>query len=220
MEERVKMTRKVLINAERILAASLCLLVSASLCSAKPSSGAAADEKAGRKPIAVTVTNTDIELFTAIFQPWINGEKPIIVQTETDSHKISNAQISTYVIKSMKDLKLSKEEMTSMLSELAKRNTQPSAIPQIGPKDRVVLKSKKQLNAIFKKGFWAEFRRIFPNSGGLMKLSLPVYSKDGKMALIYSSRATDGRAGSGWLKLFEKVDGKWKSIWSLTLWRS
>ncbi|WP_041258158.1 hypothetical protein [Fibrella aestuarina] len=53
---------------------------------------------------------------------------------------------------------------------------------------------------------------------GIVSFSKVAYSPDGKKAICYYSRASDGLAGSGSLVFFEKKAGRWQLVGSIELW--
>lgn len=53
---------------------------------------------------------------------------------------------------------------------------------------------------------------------GIVSFSKVAYSPDGKKALCYYSRVSDGLAGSGSLVFFEQIAGRWKVVGFIELW--
>jgi hypothetical protein len=69
-------------------------------------------------------------------------------------------------------------------------------------------------------GWWRDFYRVFPGSGGVIEVSRAVLNQDGTRALIYVSHRCDGTCGSGTLHYFQHVDGEWRVLTVVALWMS
>lgn len=66
------------------------------------------------------------------------------------------------------------------------------------------------IEEIFRGGWWPDFYQRFPGSAGLVELSRPGFSDDGRQAFVYASLTSDGRAGEGLFLLYENDGGRWK----------
>lgn len=87
------------------------------------------------------------------------------------------------------------------------------------PSATVVLQS--EIDAIFSgDGWWEEFYRVFPGSRGLVQFTAPVFSADGKRALVYVSHSCGGLCGTGWLVLLSRDAGGWQIADRRMLWIS
>ncbi len=111
-----------------------------------------------------------------------------------------------------------KEQLPELDRELfdaflaANREAVPSAdLLEITPK--VIPISQEKLTEIFGapegKG-WEVFYQTYGRVPGVQSFSRPGFSKDGKLALVYSGGQYDWLAGMGELLLMEQVDGIWK----------
>lgn len=59
---------------------------------------------------------------------------------------------------------------------------------------------------------WEGFYARFPKSTGVTYLSVPGYSEDGRIALVYLSNSAGLMAGSSWWLEFKKVSGRWRWV--------
>ncbi|MEO8063604.1 MAG: hypothetical protein ABI821_12750 [Pseudomonadota bacterium] len=67
---------------------------------------------------------------------------------------------------------------------------------------------------------WDTFSERFGGARSLMRISLPVYSLDGKRAVIYTVGRCPYRCGEGFYHELEKTYGKWKITRSEIAWTS
>jgi hypothetical protein len=67
---------------------------------------------------------------------------------------------------------------------------------------------------------WALFYEKYKNSQGILDFSRAGFSNDKKQALIYYGNQSNWKSGKGFYVIFEKKDGKWIRINSMTAWES
>lgn len=68
------------------------------------------------------------------------------------------------------------------------------------------------LDSIFKKGGWKKFNKLYSLSTDLVEISRVGFNKDKTQALIYYSRSNCGLCGSGYLCLYELINGRWRLV--------
>ena len=70
--------------------------------------------------------------------------------------------------------------------------------------------SSEDISSIFTNGgWWSDFYRKYPTTAGVMKVTNPVLSHDGKSALIYVAYQCDGLCGAGSLVMLSRVGAAW-----------
>ena len=65
---------------------------------------------------------------------------------------------------------------------------------------------------------WEKFIAAFDGARSLMRISLPVYSQDGKRAVIYTESTCPYTCGGGFYHELEKTHSGWRIIGSLNAW--
>lgn len=65
---------------------------------------------------------------------------------------------------------------------------------------------------------WEHFSAAFDGARTLMRVSLPIYSRDGKHAVIYTESTCPYRCGSGFYHELEKTFEGWKILTSRVAW--
>jgi hypothetical protein len=89
------------------------------------------------------------------------------------------------------------------------RNAASVSIRDLVRRDDVKWADAAELSAIFARGFWREFNKVYPDASGLLRVSLPGYSPNRETAVIYAEFACDGLCGSGQLYVVALKDGEW-----------
>jgi hypothetical protein len=67
---------------------------------------------------------------------------------------------------------------------------------------------------------WDKFFAAFDGARSLMRISLPVYSRDGKRAVIYTTGTCPYTCGAGFYHELEKTRSGWRIASSVNAWRS
>ena len=65
---------------------------------------------------------------------------------------------------------------------------------------------------------WTQFIAAFDGARSLMKISLPVYSEDGRWAALYTSGSCPFRCGAGFYHELEKTRSGWRIVSSVKAW--
>ena len=65
---------------------------------------------------------------------------------------------------------------------------------------------------------WASFRKAFPRSSGIIRLSAVGFSRDGEQALLYFSTSTDWLEGLGSYYLLARTETGWKIAAESRVW--
>jgi hypothetical protein len=67
---------------------------------------------------------------------------------------------------------------------------------------------------------WDAFISTFDGARSLMKISLPVYSADGKHAVVYTTGSCPYRCGAGFYHELAKANSGWHIVRSVNAWKS
>ena len=67
---------------------------------------------------------------------------------------------------------------------------------------------------------WVHFIAAFDGAHTLMRISLPVYSSDGKRAVIYTEGNCPYTCGAGFYHELEKTRSGWRIVSSANAWTS
>jgi hypothetical protein len=91
---------------------------------------------------------------------------------------------------------------------------------RVCPVVSVVAESK--IDAVLSKDnpAWDRFIATFDGAHSLMKISLPVYSADGKRAVVYTTGSCPYRCGAGFYHELEKTHSEWRVVRSVNAWTS
>jgi hypothetical protein len=107
-------------------------------------------------------------------------------------------------------------------NRLTKRNQANSKIPALRPKARVRFVSSTERANLFSEvhdgDVWAKFYSLFPNAGSLVNVSLPAFSPNKRVSIIYLERKSGPLAASGVLKQLSCRRGSWRVVRSQVLW--
>jgi hypothetical protein len=106
------------------------------------------------------------------------------------------------------------------------RNNPPAKLSgTILPRQQVIV-PKEKLEEIFMqrdssgRPGWSNFYETFPNSSGVIALSLPGYDANGRTAVVYVGNVRGGRAGHGTYYSLRKRFGKWEITGEAVSWMS
>jgi hypothetical protein len=99
--------------------------------------------------------------------------------------------------------------------------TQQSMEEVYGPQALLTFVSQEEMGTIFADDDgWKRFRLRFPDSAGVLDLSQPAFSAEGKNALVEIGQQQDWLAGAGGGVQYAKSDGVWKKVGSHVTWIS
>jgi len=65
---------------------------------------------------------------------------------------------------------------------------------------------------------WDHFREQFPGTRTLVRISLPVYSKDERRAVVYTESTCPFRCGNGFFHELVKEGSRWRIVQSANAW--
>lgn len=88
------------------------------------------------------------------------------------------------------------------------------------PVVRVVSDSKIEKVLAHDNGSWEKFSATFEGARSLMRISLPVYSHDGKRAVIYTSGSCPYACGAGFYHELVKTHAGWRIMSSVNAWKT
>jgi hypothetical protein len=106
-------------------------------------------------------------------------------------------------------------------NDMYSRNKGTTALPSSLACDRLEVKSKEEIlegfntkpklayNPILTDENWAGFSEKFPSVSGIVEVSAPGYSKDGRYAIIYMQSMCGILCGYADFHQFKNVDGAW-----------
>jgi hypothetical protein len=110
-----------------------------------------------------------------------------------------------------------RKRVKEAIRDLFRKNATDCEFDLIGtPSPNHVLLSAAELDAFFHPGKskgndgWEMFYDKHPDSPGIISLSRVGFSRDGSVAVIYMGNTKHWLAGHGSLRVFEKINGKWK----------
>lgn len=109
------------------------------------------------------------------------------------------------------------------IADYTAKNKESSPLKRsLRPKLDYVLVERAELDKMFAKGggWWEEFYRRFPDSGGYASLSRVGFDAGGNRALVYIKHSCGGLCGSGHYVLLKKEEGAWKVEKSRMVWIS
>src|SRR5262245_29310830 len=67
----------------------------------------------------------------------------------------------------------------------------------------------EELSSALKQGWWENFYKQYPNSGGWIELSAIGFNADKTVAVVYMGHLCGGLCGGGGFHVLQKKDGKW-----------
>jgi hypothetical protein len=65
---------------------------------------------------------------------------------------------------------------------------------------------------------WEHFRKRFPGTRTLVRVSLPVYSEDERRAVVYAEGVCPFRCGNGFFHELVKEGSRWRIVQSVIVW--
>lgn len=93
--------------------------------------------------------------------------------------------------------------------EFHNRNENYGAIESLNVKENIKLISPEEIDTIFETGFWPEFYKHFPDSGGIAMFTLPAYTPSGSKAVVYFRYAYGGFGGEDFVLELEAKKDRW-----------
>jgi hypothetical protein len=141
------------------------------------------------------------------------GGKYFVVASEPHAEGLENDWIVTHLATANKgDLA---PGVSQMVADYEKRNARKKlSVTLSGPAFKSA--DSKMLNKIFQGdviGGWKRFREKFPDSAGLLDLSVPGYSRDRKRAIVCYSVSRGSLAGEVWVVLLHYKSDSWIVEW-------
>jgi hypothetical protein len=70
----------------------------------------------------------------------------------------------------------------------------------------------EELSSALKQGWWENFYKQYPNSGGWIELSAVGFNADKTVAVVYMGHHCGGLCGGGGFHVLQKKDGKWAPL--------
>jgi len=109
----------------------------------------------------------------------------------------------------------------SVAKDFVAKNKTPHLLARKFPvKQEYVLLSEQEADEIFKHGWWDDFYRKYPNSGGITEFSRVGFNSRGNQALVGAGNSSGGLAGIGLIILLDKEGGTWRVKWQEVIWVS
>lgn len=113
------------------------------------------------------------------------------LKPEDESRKLLSEAISNYVEQNKKTWQLQR---------------------QFSLKKPYKLLTSEKLETIIKRGWWDEFYKRYPGSGGYLELSAVGFNRDKTIAVVYMGRHCGGECGFGTFYELQKIKGKWEPL--------
>jgi hypothetical protein len=107
------------------------------------------------------------------------------------------------------DFSFPKDVDASAVQSLKRSNKGPHKLPKIKSCDGVRIVSNIKLKRIFSEGWWKNFYRTSPQASGILHLTLPGFSRDGRTAIVQGASVCGGLCGTGLYWVLKKVNGTW-----------
>lgn len=115
--------------------------------------------------------------------------------------------------------------------DLKRRNGSEAALPADLSCEGVRVHDEREIQHFFDRdsmpaeemsadGVWKRFFESFPGSRGWMALSLPGYSPDRAIALVYIAHYCGNLCGSGSYVYLRRIEGQWRVLFSFPTWIS
>lgn len=161
-----------------------------------------------------TCGKTDLAIFSAVLDAKFKDQpKTCILESET----IGSRRWETRTIG---DTPERRRGLQPIFADLNRRNGSSCVLLPIHASCKVRLVDRQEIDRIFEHGFWPASYKKFPGSAGLVKFSLPGYSRDRKAAIVYFSHSSGGLSGYGSMIFLKKTGNRWKIEWGQMMWIS
>jgi hypothetical protein len=116
---------------------------------------------------------------------------------------------------------------TAALEDLWARNRASETLPLDNVCAGARMATRSEINTTFDKSrstatdlnsLWKSFYEDFPGAWGLVRMSLPGYSPNGRLAVVYLETGRGGLAGEGSYLLLKKNKTKWRVVIRDSVW--
>jgi hypothetical protein len=146
------------------------------------------------------------EVYSAILPTEWLGQlaraKSLIIRSETENYKMC-----------LRPEAESEKIIGPAISEYVKLNEKPWLLQRRFNIERPYeLVSYDELRAALKQGWWENFYKQYPNSGGWIELSAVGFNADKTVAVVYMGHICGGLCGGGRFHVLQKKDGKWAPL--------
>jgi hypothetical protein len=108
----------------------------------------------------------------------------------------------------------------SAVQSLKARNKVSRELPSVYACKLVEVVSAKRIKDAFSAGGWSNFQKVFPGGSDILRLTLPGFSKDGKIAIVQGQTSCEGLCGHGVYWVLKDVNGKWVVVQRRATWVS
>ena len=155
---------------------------------------------------AVPAPNADSEVLNFIlakqYGSWKQG---FVIERETMPLKLLRASLSF----DMRRRRHPAKTMREAFDDFARRNAAPQPTPPLNIGKPLKIVPGSEIDAIFKHYWWDAFYKKYPHTDGFLAVSLPGYSADHSVAIVFISRGSGGKSGDGELLMLVKKQNKW-----------
>jgi len=157
------------------------------------------------------------EVYSAILpteRPWrVDNAKSLVIQSETKGYEMC-----------LRPDEQSEKIIGSAISEYVKLNEKNWLLKRgLSIEKPYELISYDELSSALKQGWWEDFYKRYPNSGGWIELSAVGFNADKTVAVVYMGHYCGGLCGGGGFHVLRKKAGKWAPLeWKgeSCIWRS
>lgn len=177
-----------------------------------PSTSSAADASAEQYAVYSAVIANTFDKETKL--------KQLVIQdlTATDGTAIENLrEEGRYFERTFPTLK------PEVITDYKTRNKEPLRLTaSFDLKIKYVMVTDKEIEKIFNRGggWWEDFYKKCPDSGGFISLSRPGFNAAMDQALVYIGHFCGGLCGTGHYALLEKRDHRWMVVRQNMVWIS
>src|SRR5439155_26124159 len=137
--------------------------------------------------------------------------KRLVIQIETTNYPPAIIELSGQ--KCLVPAKGEESLWAPVLAALDEINKKPWLLQRkFDDKIPYVLVPKEKISSIFAAksvDVWADFYKLYPDSGGYIEMSAVGFNADRTYAIVYMGHSCGGLCGGGTYHFLQKKDGKW-----------
>ena len=163
------------------------------------------------------------------FEPAVVSLHPLVIEEQPSVEMLADGEnYARFQEGLMEQWKHKSRSYTEAVKDFCAKND-PSSKPGTicHPTVKHILISRSEMKLLFdkerkkeEKDGWSLFYEKYPHSPGIITLSLPGFSRDGKTAVIYMGNQSHWLAGHGGIYVYQNKNGEWKQETELPEWIS
>jgi hypothetical protein len=165
-------------------------------------------------PKGCTVPARELDVMKAFLKGWVADAIPTVVVTFTESSGVDVDSVNLQLAVRGQGVP------TAVRQDFKKKATSDCRIPPSLAIKGVRFISRDEHGQIFRNSRrgWAEFHKRYGKSARLVTLSRVGLSPDRTLALLYVTSGIDTRAGSGYVYVFQRNEGRWVKKSEIAAW--